>query len=492
MRLEEPIVANGLFWLPSDPENKVPGTLRVSESGRATLEAMDSHHYFIRRKLETSESIRILGVTNQANVTLDGCNVASWNWNRLTQATIRVHLVYWGAHYEEDKAISFSKVEFSTEHLNRWLHTQPTQELGSAEDGSERSIGYTSGIAYRWSRNEGVVVEYAPPKDISIKLRNGMEMRLCFSYQATPGPFEANITTKPSISLESRAECRIDEFLSLIHKICSFLSFSVDRSVLLEYLTGYSKELIEHRRDPPEQVPVKVYFETVRNSLPQSELDPSDIFLPYEAVKSQLDEVLNKWLECYQADEYAPSINLYSAVLSQPSMFLDVKFLFYAQSLEVLHRRISEETAMPDEEFKSVVGAMLEDVPEHHKEHFRAKLAYANELSLNQRLKILLEEFSELYGISGRDRNSFVRKVVVTRNYLTHYDKSLKSETANTQDLFDLTRKLKSLLQLHFLQLIGMDNESITELTKSNPLYHDLMMRLWKSNKQESTTILRL
>ena len=163
---------------------------------------------------------------------------------------------------------------------------------------------------------------------------------------------------------------------------------------------------------------------------------------------------MNKWLECYQVDAFEPSINLYSAVLSQPNMFLDVKFLFYAQSLEVLHRRISNKTAMPDEEFQSVVDSMLETVPENRKKHFIRKLAHANELSLNQRLKRLLEELSELYGISSRDRNSFARKVVVTRNYLTHYDKSDKNKAANTQELFDLTRKLKSLLQLHFLQLI--------------------------------------
>ena len=279
MRLEEPIVANGWFWLPSAPDKRAAGILRVSENGKATLEVMDSHLSFTTPSLGTSEPIkRILGVTNQAKVTLDGCSISNANWGGLVQATIRVRFVYWGAHYEEDKDITFSKVDFSADHLNRWLHTQPTQEIGSAEDGSEQSIAYTSGIAYRWSRNEGVSIKYAPPKDISIKLWNGMEMRLCFSHQATPGPFEANITAKPYISLESSVECRIDAFLSLIHRICGFLSFSVDRSVLLESLTGYSKEVIEHRRGLSEQVPVRVYFETSRNSLPQSDLDPSDIF----------------------------------------------------------------------------------------------------------------------------------------------------------------------------------------------------------------------
>ena len=480
MRLEEPKVANGFFWLPSDPDKKAPGTLRVSESGKATLEVMDSHLSFTRRKFETSESIRILGVASQARVTLDECNITSLNVGGLSQVTLRVGFVYWRAHYAEDEDMTFSRVDFSVEHFNRWLHTQPIKNIGMSEDGSEQSSAYTSGISYRWSRNEELSVGYTPPKNITVKLGNGMAMRVCFSYEATTGPFEVNLSTKPYISLESEAECRIDEFLSLIHKICSFLSFSVDRAVLLESLTGYSTELVGYRGDPTKQVPVEVYFDTARSSPPQSELSSPDILLPYQAIDDRIDDVLNKWLECYQIDEFEPSINLYSAVLSQPSMFLDVKFLFYAQSLEVLHRRISEETAMPDEEFESVVSAMLENVPDQHKKHFDGKLKYANELSLNQRLNRLLKDFAKMYGINSRKRNSFVIKVANTRNYLTHYDKSLKSEAADDQDLFDLTRKLKSLLQLHFLQLIGMDNESIAELTKRNPLYHDQMMQLWK------------
>ena len=38
MRLSEPIERPGFFWLPQDPEHQVPGILRVSKSGRVTLE----------------------------------------------------------------------------------------------------------------------------------------------------------------------------------------------------------------------------------------------------------------------------------------------------------------------------------------------------------------------------------------------------------------------------------------------------------------------
>ena len=241
MRLEEPIVANGMFWFPSDPDKKASGTLRVSENGEATLEMMDSHLSVFRGMNDIDEPIRILGITNQSVVTLDECSVTSWNLGGLPQVTIRIGVVYWRVHYEEGEDIAFSKVEFSVEHLNKWLHTQPIRSLEMSDDGGEQSAAYSSGMSYRWSRNEGLSLEYAPPKAVLIKLRNGMEMRLCFSYRATPGAFASNITATPYISLESQAERHIDEFHSLIQKISAFVSFSVDRAVALESITGYSK-----------------------------------------------------------------------------------------------------------------------------------------------------------------------------------------------------------------------------------------------------------
>ncbi len=38
MRLSEPIEKHGFFWLPDDAENKIPGILRISESGEITVE----------------------------------------------------------------------------------------------------------------------------------------------------------------------------------------------------------------------------------------------------------------------------------------------------------------------------------------------------------------------------------------------------------------------------------------------------------------------
>lgn len=55
MRLSEPIEKHGFFWLPDDAENKIPGILRISESGEITVEVSqfsESRFYpFNKRRL---------------------------------------------------------------------------------------------------------------------------------------------------------------------------------------------------------------------------------------------------------------------------------------------------------------------------------------------------------------------------------------------------------------------------------------------------------
>ena len=62
--------------------------------------------------------------------------------------------------------------------------------------------------------------------------------------------------------------------------------------------------------------------------------------------------MMGKWFENYETFE--PAFNLYFALRTQPSQFLDTKILWLTQALETLHRRSSDETEMSEEEFASL------------------------------------------------------------------------------------------------------------------------------------------
>ena len=185
----------------------------------------------------------------------------------------------------------------------------------------------------------------------------------------------------------------------------------------------------------------------------------------YRDVVNEFEEILHRWLKNYETSE--PAFNLYFASKSGAHKYLDGNFLSLVQGIETLHRRNSQETPMPEEEFSNLVDTILKNVPNDKKELIKEKLKYANELSLRKRLRKMIEPFRNFFG-SSNGRQSFISKVASTRNYLTHYDSKLASEAASGKDLLMLYMKLEALFQLHFLRLIGIKDESISAIVEAN------------------------
>jgi len=89
-------------------------------------------------------------------------------------------------------------------------------------------------------------------------------------------------------------------------------------------------------------------------------------------------------------------------------------------------------------------------------------LEYANEVSLRQRLRELTQPFESLFSGST---NTLINDAVTTRNYLIHYDDSLKSKACAGPQLWGLCQKLEALFQLQLLGLLGLGPSEITKLT---------------------------
>ena len=67
MRLDEPIEASGSFWQPEEPDAQFSGVLRITESGRATLELRGAIF-----NVPAGDAHRFVGVVDRLGaVTLD-------------------------------------------------------------------------------------------------------------------------------------------------------------------------------------------------------------------------------------------------------------------------------------------------------------------------------------------------------------------------------------------------------------------------------------
>ncbi|HRB17430.1 MAG TPA: hypothetical protein PK224_16665 [Nitrospira sp.] len=453
MRISEPIEKSGYFWLPNNPDTKLPGTLRISEFGKTTLETIGIFGNTIRALIQNSAPKRIVGFLEDGNpITLDRCSPGSKIirfGNGISKFTLSAGLTLDGAHYASEEEITFTKFKFSVEGLDEWLSISGLQVEENLQDNSAR-------------------VHFTLPKRISIQLPDGITLTLTFAggVEGTSWSTQAKVAQKAYILLTSEEPKSIQDFIALVIKINNFLCFATDKTVSLDSATGYSNDISKESVDGQRHdIPIKLYYQSSPTSKTKPNVQWHRMIFNYSHVATDFEKVLTHWLTNYEISE--PAFNLYFASKSGAHKYIDGRFLSLAQGIETLHRRNSKETSMPEEEFNKLIETTLKSCPSDKREWMGKRLKYANELSLRQRIKQMIKPFQHLYG-TAMDLKSFTAQVIDTRNYLTHYDTTLSSRATSEIELWNLCMKLECLFQLHFLQLMGLEIESINNLVKDN------------------------
>lgn len=192
-----------------------------------------------------------------------------------------------------------------------------------------------------------------------------------------------------------------------------------------------------------------------------------------------------RWFDEY--DRLRPAINLFFAVTGSKDMFSSVRFLLCAQALEVFHRMTSEALIVDERSYEALRLALVAAIPPGTQRNMREKivsmLRFANEPSLNQRLKSMIKALEEEFGErpAGLSK-AFFRGVVDTRNYLTHYPAELRDKAFDGADMHWACRRMIMLLTVLFLMRLGIGGADIRRLLKR----HEEFSRLWDSADEPS------
>jgi hypothetical protein len=202
---------------------------------------------------------RIVGVIEEDGyVTLDNCFYKQKN--RLyggvsKKSLVRVNKAFIGVAYEEKENISFNNFVFSVEGIDEWVGISGIQVDRKYE---------TELIT--------ATINYLPPEDIVLKLNNGMQLLITFSWMipGCPCTREAKISQKTYFKLVSTDPRSLDEFISIVHRITTFLCFAIDQTVCLDDITAMSNDiLINAGNDNSMSAPIKIYYQ----SIPYSKYD---------------------------------------------------------------------------------------------------------------------------------------------------------------------------------------------------------------------------
>jgi hypothetical protein len=459
MRIEEEYKKTGYFWLPEKEGNKIPGILSIDNGGRIELEIVGHFNESIKSLIDDDDLSRIIGhVEKDGLVTLNDCFYTKKNFSfgGISKSTVLVNRVLSGAAWGNNEAVTFNTFSFSVDCLDEWVGIS----------GINVDNDWGSGTA---------TISYNPPEEIAIVLDNGMKLEICFAY--TPPGFpnltEAKVTQRAYFRLESEGLRDISDFISIAFKITNLMCFAMDENVAIKNVSAISSEIQHdgtHGKTYP--VPISIYYQSIPFSEKLPKKSQHEMLFNFGAIKTNTQQVFNNWLNAY---EYlSPALGLYFSAKDGAQKYLDGKFLALAQGLETYHRRTSSETLMDKESFESLVAEILKGCPEEHLDWLKGRLMHGNEINLGKRIKKIIEPFKDHLGTSN-ERSKLLRKIVDTRNYLTHFNETLHDESAQGRDLWVLCMKMEVIFNLHFLKVLGFTDEEINGVVENcHPLKQKL------------------
>ena len=236
MRVKEKIEKTGYFWLPSNPERKIPGTLIIKDGGNIELEVVGLFDESIDGLNKVfnghGELGRIVGhIEKFGLVTLDGCFYKTPNVSigGISKSSVYVNKAFLGAAYNENEEILFNTFKFSVEGIDEW-------------------VGISGIKVEHQFENKTASIIYSPPEEISINLSNGIKLIITFSWTLPGFPIikQAKITQKTYFKLVSKQDLPLDDFISSAYKITTLVGFAVDKTVCAEQVSATSDAIVQN------------------------------------------------------------------------------------------------------------------------------------------------------------------------------------------------------------------------------------------------------
>jgi len=452
VRIKEEWKKSGYFWLPQNGDKKIPGTLSILDGGKVELEVVGLFDESIEAFNGNDPLGRIIGhVEKDGLVTLEDCSYRTKTiaFGGISKSIVHVDRLISGVAYGKDEAVTFNTVSFVVEGINEW-------------------VGITGINVTRSSDYKTATIDYTPQQEIIYDLEKGFKLHIHFGYTLPgfPSTTEARITHQTYFKLSSEDAKEFLEFSTVINQLTYLLGFAVDSTVTISDVSATSNEIVmEISEGKTRPVTIKLYYPSLPFSDDAPKIDIHKMLFRFSDISENAGHVFNKWLSTYSV--ILPSIGLYFSAVSGAHKYLDGKFLALAQGLETYHRRTSDETMRDESEFRSMVASLLWSCPKKNRKWLRGRLYQGNELNLGQRIKKIIKPYKSFLG-NSKQQNRFIRGVVNTRNYYTHYSEELEKDAVKGSELWWLCQKMEAVFQLHLLQQLEFEDSDIQRILRDN------------------------
>lgn len=447
--------STGVWWLPDKPDKKISGTLKFDPVDGASLGLIGSFKEALNLG-NMQELDVILGVTaNSKLVTLYGCVESNTHFGvpGFTSSSFYVGMVFVGYHFGKGEDIVFDSLSVSYSYLEDWT----------------RITGFRPGL--KFDKKNGLdkyELTYSYPDKVEIKL-DGFDLSFDYSFREGGDRLKkVEVFHDTFLKVQPKSALHFDVYYrDILYHLQNFLSLAIGKPVYPLGIKGKNsncKTVLSGGKEVFNDI--LVYYRLRKLPDLSKTLHPRDMFFCYGDIASDFEGCLSNWFS--KADVLAPVYDLYFATLYGSEMYLQHEFLSLVQAVESYHRRVFGGQYVDESAYKSVYDALVQAIPEKTDSGFKAsmrqRMKYLHEFSLRKRLGEIVEKCGDVFVPVIPSIPVFVESVVDTRNFLTHYDKSLESKAKKGNGLYKITKQLKFLLEICLLIELGVSEANIKAL----------------------------
>lgn len=451
--MNEPIEFDGVWWLPHNPDNKISGKFTFIPGNFPSLILND---VFSENDEEERYHDFILGYSSDGKqITLSKCSrrhliqsIPGYSTSEYASG-----ISYIGHHYEREEDMTFTRILLRVSQAEEWLG-----------DG----IFHFDTV----ERDDGInehLLRTIIPNSREINLH---DFNICihydFSYRSDRT--EPNIRSRAWFSIEPIEGIHITRFHPIIQHLCNFIHLGVGEPISLLSLEGRNYNI-----DPNHKV-IILYNKFDIESKDNFVINPLMTFT-YRSISDSPEVYFQNWLNFIENN--APTHDLFFGTFDNPFLHPIQEFLNYAQAIESYHSRIYDNDVIPEDIFRAILNIITDKINDYFEEnqnkyrnHLNSKTRYWNRKTLRNRIKEILEDENEILAQIVDDQDLFIRQVVNSRNFYTHYDPDLEGRAVPLNDLPLLSQSLKLFLLALILSQIGFNNDFIQAAIQRYSQFH--------------------
>jgi len=463
----------GEWWLPDDPNTKVPGVLSFSPDEGLRLRLIGGWDYQVTHPGENGSTIvtdelkqwqMVLGTGDGEAMTLLGVGVVtarSHGFGGLfgppAKLELRAGIGLVGVYMDDPDEAAFVAASAHVEDLTVWSRRsgiEETHHWGSDPDSVSGEI--------RLSRLSSLSVEAGP---LTVKLSH-------FSWQPYSELSRSRTLTRVQESQVIRFEREepqpLEYWTELLDGMADLMSLSTLRACGIVSMRVYfpSKPDDWPEGHPMQGHPHKVDIYRIRVVKPK----PNDKALDLRNYVLTLDDVpfeqlLPRWLE--MRDTFAAARSMILGLRYVRTGYIETRVVTAVAAAESMHRALEPAPPIPPDEFKRIRKTILEAVPPERKTWLADRL---NEHSNVPTLKERLLQLVERVGVAGQrlvhDPAVWAKAAKDARNNLAH----VGTAENDLEHLHAVAEVTAGVVVLNLLHELGVPQDRLRKAVEENPV----------------------